>query len=191
MSTSHGLFIPPFSHVSDTPSLLAYLAILVYEFHECVYCGKAKGSVESVQTHMRDKGHCKIAEGEMEDFRNEEESEKTRIMGEEMRLESGKLVTKKPHTARLRNTRRHSNNDGTRTVTLLEHPHAPPQNTRESRIALRNDLGLLGLSNHQRRAVVASEMKMQTRRVVAEKKGKYKMLQAPVLTKYYKVRCFF
>jgi pre-60S factor REI1 len=194
MSTSHGLFIPDSSHISDIPSLLAYLAILVYELHECVYCGIGKGSAESVQTHMRDKGHCKVAEEEMRDFGIDEEggeregvNSKARE-GMEIRLKSGKMVTKKSDTARLRTARRRVKKDEVRTITSHNNEtHLPLRNTRNTNIALRGDMGLIGLSNDQRRAVMVMEKKMQTRAVIAEKKGRYRMVQAPVLTKYYKV----
>jgi pre-60S factor REI1 len=193
MSTSHGLFIPD-SHISDIPSLLAYLAILVYEYHECVYCGTWKGSVESVQTHMRDKGHCKIAEEETRDFGIEEEggeregvNSKARE-GMEIKLQSGKIVTKKSNTARLRTAQQRVKKDEVRTITSHgNETHLPLRNIRNKTIVLRSDMGLIGLSNHQRRALMVTEKKMQTSAVIAEKKGRYRMVQAPVLTKYYKV----
>jgi pre-60S factor REI1 len=193
MSTSHGLFIPDSSQISDIPSLLAYLGVLVYEFHECVYCGAAKGSIESVQTHMRDKGHCKIAEEEMRDFGcpDEEEGEGVKLKGNEAegwKLQSGRMVTKKSDTARLRSTRHRVKKDEVRTITSHgNETQLPSRNTHDSHIALRSDVGLVGLSNQQRRAVMVTEKKMQTSAVIAEKKGRYRMVQAPVLTKYYKV----
>jgi len=60
MSTQHSLFVPAHSRLYSLESLLSYLAVLVYEYHECLYCGQEKGSVDAVQTHMRDKGHCMI-----------------------------------------------------------------------------------------------------------------------------------
>jgi len=68
MSTQHSLFIPAPSQLYSLDSFLSYLAILVYEYHECLYCGQEKGSVDAVQTHMRDKGHCMIKMAELMDF---------------------------------------------------------------------------------------------------------------------------
>jgi hypothetical protein len=48
-------------------------------------------------------------------------------------------------------------------------------------------MGLVGLPTEQRRALMVTEKKMKTREVIAEKKGRQRMVQAPVLTKYYKV----
>jgi len=68
MSTQHSLFVPAPSQLYSLGSLLSYLAVLVYEYHECLYCGQEKGSVDAVQTHMRDKGHCMIEMAELIDF---------------------------------------------------------------------------------------------------------------------------
>jgi len=68
MSSTHGLFIPSIDRVVDLQCFLAYLSVLVYEYMECVYCGAGKNSVQAVQTHMRDKGHCKIDVDELCDF---------------------------------------------------------------------------------------------------------------------------
>ena len=68
MSSIHGLFIPSIDRIVDLQCFVAYLGVLVYEYRECVYCGGGKNSVQAVQTHMRDKGHCKIDVDELCDF---------------------------------------------------------------------------------------------------------------------------
>jgi len=68
MSTQHSLFVPAPSQFYSLKSFLSYLAVLVYEYHECLYCGQEKGSLDAVQTHMRDKGHCMIEMAELIDF---------------------------------------------------------------------------------------------------------------------------
>jgi len=68
MSTQHSLFIPAPSQLYSLESFLSYLAVLVYKYHECLYCGQEKGSLDAVQTHMRDKGHCMIEMAELIDF---------------------------------------------------------------------------------------------------------------------------
>ncbi|KAL9610078.1 MAG: hypothetical protein Q9167_005186 [Letrouitia subvulpina] len=67
MTKYHGLFIPEQPYLVDLEGLIAYLFSKVLEHHQCLYCHKIKGSAESIQTHMRDKGHCMIA------FTSEEE----------------------------------------------------------------------------------------------------------------------
>ncbi|KAI4172799.1 MAG: hypothetical protein LQ343_003391 [Gyalolechia ehrenbergii] len=61
MTKFHGLFIPEQPYLVDFEGLVAYLYGRIFELHECLYCHKIKGSAESIQTHMRDKGHCMIA----------------------------------------------------------------------------------------------------------------------------------
>ncbi|KAL8966550.1 MAG: hypothetical protein Q9183_003322, partial [Haloplaca sp. 2 TL-2023] len=61
MTKFHGLFIPEQPYLVDLEGLVAYLYVKITEDNECLYCHKIKGSKESIQTHMRDKGHCMIA----------------------------------------------------------------------------------------------------------------------------------
>ncbi|KIX04010.1 uncharacterized protein Z518_07563 [Rhinocladiella mackenziei CBS 650.93] len=67
MTRIHGLFIPEQNYLVDLEGLLRYMQAKIYQNYECLYCHKLRGNAEGVQTHMRDKGHCKIA------FESEEE----------------------------------------------------------------------------------------------------------------------
>lgn len=67
MTKIHGLFIPEQNYLVDLEGLLGYLQAKVTQNHECLCCHKLKNNMDGVQTHMRDKGHCKIA------FETEEE----------------------------------------------------------------------------------------------------------------------
>lgn len=60
MERIHGMFIPEKPYLVDLEGLIGSLHEKIYEYHECLYCGKLKPSVFGLQTHMRDKGHCKI-----------------------------------------------------------------------------------------------------------------------------------
>jgi pre-60S factor REI1 len=60
MERIHGMFIPEKIYLVDLDGLIGALNEKIYEYHECLYCGKLKPSVFGLQTHMRDKGHCKI-----------------------------------------------------------------------------------------------------------------------------------
>lgn len=79
MEKIHGMFIPEKKYLVDLDGLISALQQRVLEIHECLLCGKVKANAFAVQTHMRDKGHCKIpytteAEqlevGEFYDFRS-------------------------------------------------------------------------------------------------------------------------
>ncbi|KAN0120148.1 C2H2 type zinc-finger (2 copies) domain containing protein [Hyaloscypha variabilis] len=60
MERIHGMFIPERSYLVDVEGLIGALFEKIHHFHECLYCGKLKPTVFGLQTHMRDKGHCKI-----------------------------------------------------------------------------------------------------------------------------------
>jgi len=63
MERIHGMFIPERNYLVDLDGLVGSLYEKIYEFHECLYCQKLKPTVFGLQTHMRDKGHCKIPFG--------------------------------------------------------------------------------------------------------------------------------
>lgn len=60
MERFHGMFIPEKQYLVDLEGLLGTLERKVREDFECIECGKLKGDVFAIQTHMRDKSHCKI-----------------------------------------------------------------------------------------------------------------------------------
>lgn len=60
MERIHGMFIPEKQYLVDMEGLLQSLQERIQELNECLYCGKMKNNSYAVQTHMRDKGHCKI-----------------------------------------------------------------------------------------------------------------------------------
>lgn len=60
MERIHSMFIPERNYLVQLDRLIGYLYEKITEFHECLYCGKLKPTVFGLQTHMRDKGHCKI-----------------------------------------------------------------------------------------------------------------------------------
>jgi pre-60S factor REI1 len=60
MERIHGMFIPEKQYLVDLDGLLKALQERIQELNECLYCGKMKNNSYAVQTHMRDKGHCKI-----------------------------------------------------------------------------------------------------------------------------------
>jgi pre-60S factor REI1 len=57
------MFIPEKAYLVDLDGLIESLREQIHEYHQCLYCGKLKPTVFGLQTHMRDKGHCKIPFG--------------------------------------------------------------------------------------------------------------------------------
>lgn len=68
MYAEHTFFVPDLDYVCDIQGLLLYLGEKVCKFNMCLWCNlKGKGfySMDAAQSHMRDKGHCKMLhEGE-------------------------------------------------------------------------------------------------------------------------------
>jgi pre-60S factor REI1 len=60
MERIHGMFIPERAYLVNLEGLIGALFEKIHHFHECLYCGKLKPTIFGLQTHMRDKGHCKI-----------------------------------------------------------------------------------------------------------------------------------
>lgn len=67
MERFHGMFIPEKQYLVDIDGLMAMLQRRIRDDFECLYCGKTKSDVFAVQTHMRDKAHCKIPYSTMEE----------------------------------------------------------------------------------------------------------------------------
>ncbi|TVY65502.1 Cytoplasmic 60S subunit biogenesis factor REI1-like protein [Lachnellula suecica] len=67
MERIHGMFIPEKTYLVDLEGLIGSLYEKINEYHECLYCGKLKPTVFGLQTHMRDKGHCKVPFGTEEE----------------------------------------------------------------------------------------------------------------------------
>lgn len=61
MQKSHGLFIPDRQRLAvDLETLVEYLHLVIFGYHECIQCGTSKATVQAIQQHMTDKGHCKF-----------------------------------------------------------------------------------------------------------------------------------
>ncbi|KAF2809783.1 uncharacterized protein BDZ99DRAFT_509215 [Mytilinidion resinicola] len=214
MSSLHGLFIPSPNQVSDMESFLGYLATIIFEYNECLYCSLAKGTVDGVQTHMRDKGHCMIkmnAESELLDFWELSDSgheERTKSIGiklsdTEMRLPSGVVINSRSDTTQLRaqpglaqSRARGSQNkikrDEMRAITAgknqdtTDEKQSRSSRSNDRRVAVRGEMGLTGIPESQRRTLQITEKKMKRREAVAKAAQRYAAEQEPVKTKYYK-----
>lgn len=63
MSLKHSFFLPDAEFISDVESLLTYLGQKLSTGKVCLWCNttsKSFRSLEAVQRHMNDKGHCKM-----------------------------------------------------------------------------------------------------------------------------------
>jgi pre-60S factor REI1 len=206
MSSLHGLFIPSPDRLSDLESFTIYLATIVFSYNECLYCHVQKGCVHSVQTHMRDKGHCTInldVDSRLLDFwepsdDSEDDGAATRLSSTEMQLPSGVVVNSRaattqfrarPRLAQLRSRglQHRTKRDQVRAVTADETTREQVRG-HDHRVAVRGEMGLAGLSDGQRLALQVAEKKTKTREAVAKAAQRYVMEQEPMKMKYYKVR---
>jgi pre-60S factor REI1 len=186
MHKTHGLFIPDPENLIDMESFLSYLYIIINSFQECIYCGSQKANSEAVRSHMRDKGHCVLSfEGDagLELFWEQDEDdvsgvenqfEKLTMKGDEneMRLPSGKTLG---HRSQARTTRQirparstcpvqegeltsgsrraGAITDGSTSVGTT----ADPRTGRQVVTRAHGGFGLIGVSQLQRRALMATE----------------------------------
>lgn len=78
MGKSHSLFIPAsidngsLTLAVDLETLVRYMHLVVYTYHECLFCHTQRQSAHAVRQHMTGKGHCRIdledGESEFRDF---------------------------------------------------------------------------------------------------------------------------
>ena len=186
MSTTHGLHIPDVESVEDLESLVGYLSTEVRVWHECLYCGATKPTTQSIQSHMRDKSHCQLnldREPELLEFwtqvpsssEEDEEGRKQYKDDKEMRLASGRVVGSR-RAGPARKTQRKRN------MALVAREPSPPKDESEARptatgaqsstgrqIARRDQMGIIGVSDQQRQALMLAEKKAQRSEAVARR----------------------
>lgn len=174
MRKSHGLFIPNPEGLTDLASFLAYLHTVITAFHECLYCASIRSSPEGVRAHMRAKGHCMVNlegaklgefwEDREENEKGKEEREAKRDE-EKMALPGGKVVTKRDAARRYRQHRPSMEVRARRRAIVEAESGAEaeevPNNDR--RVAVNGgtrEMGLIGLSDVERRSLRVVEKKM-------------------------------
>lgn len=227
MHSVHGLYIPEPDQLSDMETFLGYLASIICEYNECLYCGAEKNSLEAVQTHMKDKGHCMInldGDSELLDFWDvsddedgdeQKDAEKrptngngVHVSATEMRLPSGSIITSRSDTAQLRAkptltksrvkaSQIRIKRDEMKAImdgSEKDKPKAPDNNRSmrtqpgtDRRVAVRGELGLAGLSEHQKRALMATEVKMKKREHIAKAAQRWAMEKVANKQKFFKV----
>lgn len=101
METSHSLRIPYKNDLSvDLETLIWYLHFVINVYQECIYCGTRSRTVQGIQQHMVDKGHCRVElSDEMLEFYDLEGIKKkgsenaVSVDSETLRLSSGRLLS--------------------------------------------------------------------------------------------------
>ncbi|KAF3902090.1 hypothetical protein ABW21_db0201865 [Orbilia brochopaga] len=198
MHTDHSLSIPDQELVEDLQTLVAYLATEVRIWHECLYCGATKSSTASIQSHMRDKGHCQLnfdREPELLEFwegsQSVEENEATdelkheqpiNLSETEIRFASGKVIGSRRiasgSSIRKASAKRHPSASTAQTLPEgsshaedTEAPSTPdePQVSPGRQLARREEMGIIGISMQQRQALALATKKAQRSENIARR----------------------
>lgn len=179
MRKTHGLFIPQSEYISDLPALLKYLHVTIAEFHQCLYCESTKRSAEAARAHMISKGHCTVNAEDVQGFYEYSDDEDAEE-GENGKLKAKEAEILIPEDDKL--TLPSGKQLGHRSKSHLYRQHLPPPEVRAQRKAIadsaaepsspsnnrntqlttraRGEMGLVGLSDPQRRSLRDVEMKL-------------------------------
>ncbi|KAH8727243.1 C2H2 type zinc-finger-domain-containing protein [Phaeosphaeriaceae sp. PMI808] len=193
MRVSHGMSIPDSDMVLDMRSFVGYLATEVRVWHECLYCGATKPSTPSIQSHMRDKGHCELnldrepelldfwesppwADGDEDEAAMVEQERPTNLSETKILFASSKVISSRHATSATKKARKRDPVASTVRTLPSSSGHAefppllaaplPPSNRQ---LARREEMGILGISLQQRQALVLAEKKAQRGEAVARR----------------------
>ena len=192
MRTAHGMFIPDPEMVVDMQSFVGYLATEVRAWHECLYCGATKSSTLSIQSHMRDCGHCLLnldREPELLEFWESprwvdgdgaaalEQERPTNLSATEILFASGRVIGSR-HAAP--GTKKASRKRSLAALTMRALPPGSedaessplavgPQLASGRQLARREEMSMLGVSVQQRQALVLAEKKAQRSEAAARR----------------------
>ncbi|PQK07950.1 hypothetical protein BB8028_0001g00310 [Beauveria bassiana] len=105
MASTHSFVVPyQSSLVVDVATLIWYLHLVIYTYHECVACGSRRRSATAAQQHMQSKSHCRfdMASPEMREFYDVSALDGRVVVSElarqdegTIRLASGKLISQR------------------------------------------------------------------------------------------------
>jgi len=201
---SHGFVIPDREHIINVASFLSYLHVLITRFNECICCGAVRSSIDGVKAHMSDKSHCKvnIKDSELMDFYEFSESddeggskgpnervERGPKQGvEEFTLPSGKVVG---HRSRVHLYHQHlpsTSADGQRKA-LADSKEASSSFSAHAdrRLTSRTNMGVIGLSDIEKRSLRVVERKMMRVEMRARNEYRAALEKGGNKQKYFKV----
>ncbi|KAJ4327660.1 hypothetical protein N0V84_001910 [Fusarium piperis] len=178
MKTTHGLAIPYQENLVVGPAtLIWYLHFVIFGYHECILCGTRRRTVEGVQQHMLDKGHCRFEmSDEMMEFYDVEglNSHSTQDLvrpdEDSIRLPSGKILSHRSQTASSIRPRINQSTSAEQEPAAI--PGAPPSDaltnrgrketamaTQLSRLSVKDQQSLIHLTAPQQRSLLAQRKK--------------------------------
>ena len=210
MRTAHGMFIPDPEMVAHLQTFVEYLATEVRAWHECLYCGATKPSTLSIQSHMRDKGHCVLnldREPELLDFWESsagvngegaaplEQGRLTNLSEMEIRFASGRVIGSRHATAETKKASRKRvlaapttravppGSEDAESSPMAVGPHLASSR----QLARREEMSMLGVSVQQRQALVLAEKKAQRSEAVARRAREWVYAKGANAQKYDQV----
>jgi len=201
----HGFTIPDREHLIDITSFLSYLHILITQFNECIYCGAVRSSIDGVKAHMSDKSHCKVnvKDTELADFYDFPESNEGSDLletekgidgqvlqgAEEITLPSGKTIGHRSRAYLYRQHLHSSSTDGQRKE-LTDSTGKPSTFSahRDTRLTSRSNMGVVGLSDLQKKSLRVAERKIMRVEMRARNEYRAALEKGGNKQKYFKVR---
>lgn len=218
MQHSHGFHIPEKRYLTDLESFIGYLGVLVLQYHECLYCGSTKRSVQGIRQHMLAKGHCMVnlsPDSELLDFyefdRSDEKEEENddgngmkktlkkpmKLSATELQLPSGAIVPARLSNHIVSGKRHHSSGKRSKQKVVPEitegrshEQHEQPRRSRDQRVAVRGEMGMLGIPEQQKRALRVVEKKMLKQEMVAKAHQRWAVEKVANRQKNFKVCAF-
>lgn len=187
MQKKHGLFIGDQEYLVDLETFIGYLFTVISQFHECLYCGSCKGSAQAARSHMVSKGHCNLKPdpgSEYEDFyevasddededldAGAKEGKSPEILvpdDNELHLPSGRILGHRSQAryyrqrtpARGTSTERNAIEDSKEPSDSQEPGESSRNTSRQLATRTRGEMGMIGVSEFQKRALMAVEKKM-------------------------------
>ncbi|EGX87763.1 pre-60S factor REI1, putative [Cordyceps militaris CM01] len=104
MASTHSFVVPYQAELAvELETLVWYLQLVIYTYHECIACGSRRRSAAAAQQHMQSKGHCHfdMANPEMREFYDVSALDARLVSGlagpdeGTMQLASGKLIAQR------------------------------------------------------------------------------------------------
>ncbi|KAF5002756.1 hypothetical protein FGRMN_154 [Fusarium graminum] len=158
MEAAHCLRIPYKEYlVTDMETLIWYLYFIISTYHECIYCGTRSRTMEGIQQHMVDKGHCRVELGEeMLEFYDLEgrghygTNTAVAVDSESLRLSSGKILSNRTASSTKPRQRRTSPEDQSLQASIESSGAADTLATRDRKnVALASLLARLSVKDKQ------------------------------------------
>lgn len=189
METCHGFRIPEIDKLQEgLDPLLWYLDLVINRFFSCLHCGHSKHSAEAARAHMLATGHCMLdmspgseylefwetsqEPGESNNSINEDahklDGGPRMLSTKEMSLSSGRVVFSRKSDVRVQRRNPTAKRDDLPLVRrdLTDEPVSEPEQqdvTKEiQHISKRDQMGIVGLSNAERRLILATQKRMKS-----------------------------